>query len=137
MKKNICKCKFEGMRYSFEVVLEDYGYDVKFYIRATCKKTKRTSCINNLNPVLSELLTYFESDNYACYPEYRNTTWMIKKGKAKRFIKAATSFLSDSRYVSYLERKLDEDRFAGEYEKIITDDRKIVEKESVEHWLSK
>jgi hypothetical protein len=46
--------KFQGERYIFEIVSENGKKDVLFYIRAICKSTQRTSCINNLNTVLSE-----------------------------------------------------------------------------------
>lgn len=46
----------DGKRYNFKIVSAVFRDEVVFYIRAIFKFTKRTSCINNLNAVLSELL---------------------------------------------------------------------------------
>ena len=123
------KSVFEGERYNFEVVSEDFGDEVDFRIRAICKTTRRTSSINNLNAVLSELLTEHESENYDSYPEFHDSTWLITKRKANRFIKIAKSFLEDTRFVSYLENRLDEDRYEGEWEKVVTENGEIKEYE--------
>jgi hypothetical protein len=122
----------DGGSYNFEVVSEDFGDEADFYIRAISKTTRRTSCINNLNAVLSELLSEHESENYDFYPEYYDSTWVVSKSKAKRFIRKAKKFLSDSKFVAYLENKLDEDREESEWENIITENGEIKEYEEKE-----
>ena len=132
MINTIHKIIVDGERYNFEVVSEDFGDEIDFHIRVICKITRRTSCINNLNAVLSELLTEHESENYDTYPEFHDSTWVVSKSKAKRFIRKAKKFLSDSRFVAYLENKLDEDREESKWENIITENGEIKEYEEEE-----
>jgi hypothetical protein len=122
----------DGERYNFEVVSEDFGNEVDFYIRAICKTTRRTSCINNLNAVLSQLLTEHEAENYDYYPELHDSTWLVTKRKATRFIKIAKTFLLCPRFVSYLENRLDEGRYEGEWANILTENGEIKEYEKEE-----
>jgi len=102
--------KIEGKLYDFEVVSHNRGGLFCFYIRAICKFTKRTSCINNLNPVLSE----FGIDQIN--PKYADSMWEVTEKEVKRFAKSAIGFLSDSGFLNYLEGKLDNDRREGEWE---------------------
>jgi len=132
MKGTMHKIAVDGERYNFEVVSEDFGGEVDFYIRAICKTTRRTSCINNLNAVLSELLTEYKSKNYNSYPEFHDSPWLVTKRKANGFIKIAKSFFADQRFVSYLENRLDEDRCEGEWENIVTESGEIKEYEGKE-----
>ncbi|MBA2123521.1 hypothetical protein B9J78_01030 [bacterium Unc6] len=92
-----------GKRYDFQVGCDkiDEKY-FEFYIRAICKITKRTSCINNLNAVLSELHTEQKDENYDSDPEYLDSTWTILEEKAKKFTKIAENFLISSRFVTIL-----------------------------------
>ncbi|MBI4654069.1 MAG: hypothetical protein HY752_03645 [Nitrospirae bacterium] len=114
-----------GKRYDFQVVCDkiDEKY-FTFYTRAICKITKRTACINNLNGVLSELLIGHEAEKYDSYPQYYDSTWITLGEKAKRFAKIAKDFLVDSRFINYLENKLDDDRGKGEWENIVTENGK-------------
>jgi len=102
--------KIQGKQYDFEIVSHNGRYLFCFYIRAICKFTKRTSCITNLNPVLSEL--GIDSIN----PKYADSMWEVTEKEAERFVKSAVGFLSDSAFLNYLEGKLDNDRRGGEWE---------------------
>lgn len=102
----------DGTKYSFEVVSEGEGRDFAFFIRAICKKTRRTSYINNLNTILSELNVDSEDDKFG------DSMWEVTKKEAKRFFKISKESLSDFTYLNYLERQLDFDRIAGEWENV-------------------
>lgn len=105
--------RIQGRDYNFEIVSYNGGYLFCFYIRAICKFTKRTSCINNLNPVLSEF--GISQTN----PKYVDSMWEVTEKEAKRFVKTAIGFISNPTFLSYLEGKLDEDRMEGEWERIL------------------
>lgn len=107
--------KIRGKHYNFEIVSYDGGHLFCFYIRAICKLTKRTSCINNLNPILSEFGVSQTN------PKYVDSMWEVTEKEAKNFAKTAIGFLSNPTFLSYLEEKLDEDRMEGEWEKILED----------------
>jgi|SRR3990167_8957764 len=124
----IHKSVFEGERYNFEVVSEDGKKDVLFYIRAMCKTTKRTSCINNLNTVLSEFGIEIEQVS----PRYEDSTWIITKEEADYFVKTAKEFLLAQSFMSYLERQVDKDRECGEWENIVTESGEIKKYEEEE-----
>ncbi len=128
----IHKSVFEGERYNFEVVSEDYEDEAEFYIRAICKRTRRTSCINNLNAVLSGLLTERQIENYDDLPEFHDSTWFITKRKAANLTKKAKAYLSAPNSLSYLENELDDDRYEGEWENIIMENGEIKEYEEEE-----
>jgi predicted small integral membrane protein len=102
----------DGTKYSFVVVSEGEGNDFAFHIRAICKTTRRTSCINNLNTILSELGVNAYDDKFG------DSMWEVTKKEAKRFFKISKEFLSDFTYLNYLERQLDFDRVAGEWANI-------------------
>jgi len=111
--------RIEGQRYRFEIFSEDEAgeQEVEFYIRAICKSTKRTSCINNLNEILS-LLFDDEVEHYLDDKGYVDSSWVVPKNEAKKFTKIALKYLSNPSYINYLERKLDEDRDCGEWENV-------------------
>ena len=54
-----------GRKYNFEIVSQNGRIDFCFFIRAICKSTKRTSCINNLNTILSEFNVEVDEDELA------------------------------------------------------------------------
>jgi len=103
----------DGMKYSFEVVKYGDGNDFAFFIIAVCKASHRTSCINNLNTILSELGVDAYDDKFG------DSIWEVTKKEAKRFFRISKEILSDSIYINYLERQLDFDRVAGEWENIL------------------
>ena len=101
-----------GSKYSFQVVSEGEGNDFEFFIRAICKVNRLTSCINNLNAILSALGVDAYNDKFG------DSTWDVTKKEAKRFFKISKDILSDPSYLNYLERQLDIDREAGEWANI-------------------
>jgi len=101
-----------GKKYDFEMVSQNVRNDFYFFIRAICKSTKRTSCINNLNPILSEFNV--EVDD----PKFWDSTWIITKEEAANLEAKGKQFLADSSFRDYLENRLDEDRSLGEWENI-------------------
>ncbi|KPL00707.1 MAG: hypothetical protein AMJ91_03440 [candidate division Zixibacteria bacterium SM23_73_3] len=102
----------EGFKYDLEICLEKARRSFCFYIRATCKSNRRTSCINNLNAILSEL--NFDPRK----PRFADSSWIVSKKEASCFADVAKAVLSDSQFLSYLEKKLHEDRLEGEWENI-------------------
>ncbi|OQX23948.1 MAG: hypothetical protein BWK80_23350 [Desulfobacteraceae bacterium IS3] len=113
------KYKFSGKKYEFEVVLEKFQDDTAgFYIRAICKSTRRTSCINNLNTILSEL------DIDPSDPNKEDTSWTVGIKEGNNLERKALCLFSTESYIDYLETQLDEDRSAGEWERIIDSDEK-------------
>jgi hypothetical protein len=104
--------RIQGEKYSFEIFLENRKQLGCFCIRAICKTTKRASCINNLNTILSELGVNPEK------LKYQDSSWVVSKNEADRFMRTAQKFLLDKPFMKYLERRLDEDRRYGEWENI-------------------
>jgi len=102
----------EGKKYIFEILSQREGRDYCFFIRAQDKFSGRTSCINNLNTVLSEFGAG-END-----PRAADSTWTVAEEDDLYFVGIAKQFLSSSTFLEYLERKLDEDREFGEWENV-------------------
>ena len=100
----------QGEKYFFDIVSRNNRQLVSFYIRATCKLTKRTSCINNLNTILSE----FNIDS--AKRRFADSTWEVSRKEAGHFINTAKGIFSSIFFLNLLENKLDEDRTAGEWE---------------------
>lgn len=120
-----------GERYDFDIVIEKCSIDCYFHVRAICRDSKRTSCINNLNPMLSLFSPdcYESEDDYCALlddPDHRDSSWVISKGEAKKLAKIAEKALRDSSFLRYLEDKLDEDRLEGEW-KNIYDNGELIE----------
>ena len=102
--------KIQREKYNFEIVSENEGEDVCFFIKAIDRHTRRFSCINNLNMTLSEFDVDIDD------PNFEDSMWVVTKKEAGRLEAIAKQLLSDSHFSNYLERKLDEDRMAGEWE---------------------
>ena len=100
----------QGRKYNFEIVLQNERNDFYFFIRAICKSTKRVSCINNLNTILSEFNV--EVDD----PKFWDSTWLVTREEALYLEETAREFLSGSFFLDYVEKRLDEDRVLGEWE---------------------
>ena|SRR3972149_539843 len=98
-----------GNRYDFRIVSNAR----EFYIQATDKFSLRCSCINNLNPILSELV---HEQTYNT--QFDNSRWAVSEEEGEGFANTAVEFLSDNGFRLYIESKLDEDRMAGEWENI-------------------
>jgi len=97
-----------GKKYNFKIL----GENNCFYIKAKHKLTRRTSCINNLNIILSELGVDVNDSKFV------NSFWIISQKDVRKFGKIAKEVLSDKSFRNYLEEKLDEDRKCGEWENI-------------------
>jgi len=102
----------QGRKYNFEIVSHNGRKDFCFFIRAICKSTKRTSCINNLNTILSEFNVELDD------PKFLDSTWVVTREEAYNLEGKAKQFLSDSSFRDYIESHLDEDRALGEWENI-------------------
>jgi hypothetical protein len=76
----------DGTKYSFEVMMYGDRDDCAFFIRAICKVTKRTTCINNLNTILSELGVDAYDDKFG------DSMWEVTKKEAKRFLEFQKKF---------------------------------------------
>ncbi len=103
----------EGEKYIFEIISQRQGRCFCFFIRAKNKDNYRTSCINNLNPILSEF--NIDKDD----PKVMDSTWVVTKEEAQYLTNIAKQFLSDKSYLNYIEGKLDEDRMLGEWENVL------------------
>jgi len=101
-----------GRNYNFEIVLENGRKDSCFFIRAICKSTKRSSCINNLNVILSEFNVDIDAR------KYEDSSWVLPKREAKNLAAKGKNLLFDSSFRDYIESCLDEDRAIGEWENI-------------------
>lgn len=100
----------QGEKYFFDIVSFKKGKLFVFYIRATCKLTKRSSCINNLNTILSEF--NIDSTNR----KFLDSMWEVSKKEADHFINTTREILSSISFLNFIEDKLDEDRIVGEWE---------------------
>lgn len=102
--------KISGKRYRFEVASEGKKDNVLSFIRAIHKASKRTSCINNLNDVLSALEIEEVTNKFG------DSSWIVSEKEARFFTETAKDFLSDKKFLDYLEMRLDKDRKCGEWE---------------------
>jgi len=100
----------QGKKYDFKVVAKYEPPAFCFFIEAECRATGRFSCINNLNTVLSAFNIKIDG------PKAAESMWVVTKDEIDDFIDTAREFLSDSYFLNYLERRLDEDRMEGEWE---------------------
>jgi len=104
----------QGKKYGFEIVTQHEPPEFTFFIKARCKATGRFSYINNLNTILSEF--HIEVDD----PKVAESIWVVSKCEIGDFINIAKQSFSDSFFLDYLERRLDEDRTEGEWENVST-----------------
>lgn len=102
-----------GKKYNFEIGLYNRDGMFCFFIRAICKSTRRFSCINNLNAILS----VFEID--VNDPKVADSMWVVPESVVYKFVGDIQQFLSDLSFLNYLERRLDEDRKLGEWENVL------------------
>lgn len=101
-----------GRKYRLEIVNTPFQNKVLFYIKATDKKSKRYSHINNLNCILS--LFNVGSNDFLV----SESQWFIDKKQAKILAEKISIALESNDFSSYLEKQLDLDRFYGEWENI-------------------
>jgi hypothetical protein len=102
----------QGKKYNFEIISQREGQDYCFFLRVNSKSSGRTSCINNLNVILSEFGVEIED------PKVADSMWIVTKEEARYFSNTAIQFLSDISFLDYIEKQLDEDRMLGEWENI-------------------
>jgi hypothetical protein len=102
----------QGKKYSFQVVSRRESYHYWFSLRASSKTSGRTSCINNLNTILSQFGVEMEDSRVS------DSEWIVSKREVRCFVDTATQFLSDAAFLDYLEKQLDEDRMLGEWENV-------------------
>ncbi len=102
--------KIAGIKYNFQIVSEKEGCDYSFFIRAEDNCSRKTSCINNLNAILS--MFQIKGND----PQSAESMWIVNRKKRQYLVKSAKESLSDSSFLEYLERRVDEDREAGEWE---------------------
>jgi len=105
---------FQGKKYTFEVISERWDKDFSFFVKAKHRSTGRTSCVNNLNIILSELGIDIND------PKVADSTWLLSEKESLRFSVLAKRFLSDQSFLEFVEDQLDEDRILGEWANIET-----------------
>jgi hypothetical protein len=103
--------KIGGIKYRYTINHDRSRH--LFWIAAIHKKSKRTSNIMNLNPILGEY-NVSERDS-----RYEQSVWSTR-GDAPRLIGQAKSLLSDAYFQKYLKKILDEDRYQSEWENFIS-----------------
>ena len=107
---------FDGDRYNFEIIYKGFNKNKCYWtLKSICKQTNRYSGINNLNPILSELVT---DEDIVCRRFEDSSLWKVSKREMKKFNKLTKSFLTNKNYLRYLENKLDEDRCQGEWKNV-------------------
>lgn len=105
-----------GINYNFNLIIEKAfspSEDLEifsFYIKATCKITTCSSCINNLNAILS----YFDIGDDD--PRLENLIWYGSLAQIQDWVSITYDFFSEEYSLYYLERRLNEDREEGEWE---------------------
>jgi hypothetical protein len=105
------KKAFEGNRYNFKIFNLPLGKRQSvFYIKAKHKETSRTSFITNVNVVLSEL------DIPSDMPTFWESEWVLNRRKANEIARVAEQFLSDEKFLPYLEKYLNLDKEQSEWE---------------------
>jgi len=104
--------RIRGNRYYFEIE-ERRG---EFKILAVDRETRRCSSICNLNAMLANLGVNYGSGRGSS--RFEDSSWLITPEGARRLFERAVSCLSDKEFRAYIERNLDDDRSAGEWENV-------------------
>ena len=111
-----------------EYVGKDYTVELRsspcrkmyvFSLVAIHRQSKRWSCINTLNTVLSWF--GIEGDS-ALVSE---PDWLITKRRLDEYRKLAKEIFGNKKYLTSLESKLDEDRSCGEWANVIDTQKQI------------
>ena len=102
----------KGEMYNFVVNCFKCENDFLFYIEAINLQEKTHSFINNLNNILSEFNINMNDKRIS------ESQWILKRKEAKLFFSHAINFLLDIKFKNYIERRLNEDRSLGEWNKI-------------------
>ncbi|MCG2808741.1 MAG: hypothetical protein L6275_00120 [Candidatus Portnoybacteria bacterium] len=102
---------FKGNKYNFQIFNFPLGKrQILFSIEATHNRTKRTSFITNVNVILSELNIHSE------IPKFWESEWILNNTEANKLITVTEQFLSDKKFLPYLEKYLNLDRKQSEWE---------------------
>lgn len=102
---------FKGNKYNFKILLSPLNQKQNlFAIRATHNRTKRTSFITTVNVILSELNIHSE------IPKFWESEWILNDREANKLITVTEQFLSDKKFLPYLEKYFDLDRKQSEWE---------------------
>lgn len=101
-----------GQKYLYKISLSGSRNHYNFTVKAIDKQTKRTSFINTVNPLLSQLGIEL-SDN-----RYWESDWLLTKKELNSFYKKIKNILRNKEYLIYFESYLDQDRDEGEWENI-------------------
>jgi len=80
-----------------------------FSIVAVHRKSKRQSCINTLNTILSWFGIEEDSELVS------ESDWYLTRKKWSEYRKSAREIFGNKKSLTYLERQLDEDRSCGEW----------------------
>lgn len=105
----------ETNRYFLKAQARLFKNDGIFFIEAVDKSTLRYSHVTNMNTFLSEIAGD-ELEEDPLDPTYNDSSWQGGRDRVRKWFNAAKSLLNDEKYLSYLERALDDDRLAGEWE---------------------
>ena len=102
--------KYTGVKYSYEVEFNRFQDKYLFSITAIHKQSRRYSCINSLNQILSDFSIGTRNNDA--------TEWTVASDELELLKKKLKTYLVQSYSRDYLETRLDEDRSCGEWEKI-------------------
>ncbi len=105
--------KYKGINYFIEVEAEPFKNTYFFSMTAIHKKSRRTSCINTLNYILSQF--GIEIDNVRS----EESDWLLTRKELKPYIPIASSLFRSKTYLKSLDLELDEDRECSEWENTI------------------
>ncbi len=100
-----------GSRYEFIVEATPTQDECWFEIRATHRASERSSVINTLTTLMSELLT---DDQDATDERWEDTPWGVSPGECARPVQTTVKVLTDAQALARIENALDEDRAEGD-----------------------
>ena len=106
------KAIFDTGRYVVIVRSELFSKDGYFEVKAVDKLTRRYSFVNNMNGLIGELV---KDDDIFYDTMFGETTWDGTVGQVREWFTQAKDLFSDSSYLAYFEKFLDDDRLAGEW----------------------
>lgn len=101
-----------GARYDFSIEVTPSRNKWNFAIRAIDRENRRSSVVNTVNAVLSELLTDEQDASASCWED---TPWKLSPAECLRLMQVASDMLTDERRLMCIEAALDEDRAEGEW----------------------
>ncbi len=102
-----------GKKYTIELTISPYRKMYVFSLVAIHRQSKKWSCINTLNTILSWF--GIEGDSSLA----SESDWLITKRRLAEYRKLAKGILGDKKYLAILESKLDEDRMCDEWTNVI------------------